>query len=87
MNGSNSALEGPCWNQRVQNYTAHTHISGQEHQNEKNDEKKHEECYDHDLPPQAGLLHDHCHPFLHTNKWGRRFRLLKYLSLMNDMMG
>lgn len=43
----------------------HTHLSSQEHQNEKDDEKNHQERYHHDLPFQAGLLQNHGHSFLH----------------------
>lgn len=55
---------------KLQNYGIHNDISSQEHQNEKNDEEEHEECYDHDLPLPTGLFHDHSHSFLRTNKTG-----------------
>lgn len=55
--------------------TSHEHISSQKHQNEKNDEKNHEERDHHDLPFPAGLLHDHSHSFLHKQK-GRSLRML-----------
>jgi len=59
--------------------TSHPHISSQKHQNEKNDEKNHEERDHHDLPFPAGLLHDHSHSFLHKQK-GKKFQGVELLS-------
>jgi hypothetical protein len=42
--------------------------SSQEHQNEKDDEKNHQESYHHDLPFPTGLLQNHSHSFLHILK-------------------
>jgi hypothetical protein len=78
MNDSNCALEEPWWNQQSTKLRS-SHPSGQKHQNKKNDEKKHEECYDHDLPLQTGLLNDHCHPFLRTTN-GEKIQVVGILN-------